>query len=163
MATASCTHSLVTRSSPSIRQLTPSMSHEHLKTSNDLSLRLPKNRSCLPVLSMRQESAVLEVTSKSWNPSILKSETPVLVEFYTNWCEPCNMVHQLLDEIATDYAGRLERVAINVEEEPRVAEEYDIKAVPIVVLFKNGEKQESVVGTMPKDFFMAAIERVLAS
>ncbi|XP_076886481.1 thioredoxin M3, chloroplastic-like [Bidens hawaiensis] len=163
MATASCTHSLATRSYPSIHQLTPSMSHEHLKTSNDLSFPVPKKRSRLPVLSMRQESAVLEVTPKSWNPSILKSETPVLVEFYANWCEPCNMVHQLIDEIATDYAGRLERVAINVEEEPRFAEEYDIKVVPIVVLFKNGEKQESVVGTMPKDFFVAGIERVLAS
>ncbi|KAI7729104.1 hypothetical protein M8C21_019442 [Ambrosia artemisiifolia] len=163
MAAASCTYSLVTRRYCSIPQLKPSIAQDQLKTSNDLSFRVPKNRSCLPVLSMRQESAVLEVTPKSWNPSILKSETPVLVEFYTSWCEPCQMVHQMINEIATDYAGRLECVAVDVEQEPRVAEQYDIKAVPIVVLFKNGEKCESVVGTMPKDFFVDAIERVLDS
>ncbi|KAJ0681938.1 putative protein-disulfide reductase [Helianthus annuus] len=161
MAAASCTYSPITRRYPSI--LTPSMAQRHLKTSYDLSFRVPNNRSPLPVLSMRQESAVLEVTPGSWNPSILKSETPVLVEFYTSWCEPCQMVHKLLDEIASDYPGQLERVEVNVEQEPRVAEEYGIKAVPIVVLFKNGEKRESVVGTMPKDFFVAAVERVLAS
>lgn len=107
--------------------------------------------------------SVSEATPKSWNPSILKSDTPVLVEFYTSWCEPCQMVHQMIDEIATDYDGKLKCVAVNVEEEPRVAEEYDIKAVPIVLLFKDGEKCESVVGTMSKEFFVAAIDRVLAN
>ncbi|KAD2393118.1 hypothetical protein R6Q59_012792 [Mikania micrantha] len=162
MAAASCNYSPVTRP-----QLTVSsssfMTQENLKTSCDFSFRVLKIRSRVPVLSTRQESAVSELTSQSWNPSVLKSETPVLVEFYTNWCEPCQMVHQLVNEIAADYAGKLECVSVNVEHEPQMAEEYDIKAVPIVLMFKNGEKLESVVGTMPKDFFVAAIERVLAS
>ncbi|KAI3815201.1 hypothetical protein L1987_14861 [Smallanthus sonchifolius] len=162
MAAASCTYSPVTRPQLTVSS-SSSMSQEHLKTSYPSSFRVPKIRSRLPVISMRLESAVSEVTSRSWNPSVLKTETPVLVQFYTSWCEPCQMVHQLVDEIASDYAGQLECVAVDVEQEPRVAEEYDIKAVPIVLLFKNGEKRESVVGTMPKDFFVAAIERVLAS
>ncbi|GKA85544.1 thioredoxin M3, chloroplastic-like protein [Tanacetum coccineum] len=157
MASASCAYSLVTRH---YRRLT---SQQQIKSSCAFSFRVPKNRRSLKVISMRQESQVSEVTPKSWNPSILKSETPVLVEFYTSWCEPCQMVHQVIDEIASDYDGKLKCVAVNVEEEPQVAEEYDIKAVPIVVLFKDGEKCESVIGTMPKEFFVAAIERVLAN
>ncbi|KAI3712253.1 hypothetical protein L1987_70804 [Smallanthus sonchifolius] len=162
MAAASCTYSPVTRPQLTLSS-SSSMSQEYLKTSYNSSFRVPKTRYHLPVISMRLESAVSEVTSRSWNPSVLKTETPVLVQFYTSWCEPCQMVHQLVDEIASDYAWQIECVAVNVEEEPRIAEEYDIKAVPIVLLFKNGEKRESVVGTMPKDFFVAAIERVLAS
>ncbi|KAJ9537875.1 hypothetical protein OSB04_030608 [Centaurea solstitialis] len=217
---------LLTHSS-SIPHLTmlssPSISHQHLKSSSSSALcfRVPKNRSRLRLVSMRQGSKgnrltcsmmilfntqltyahgyarshvrdpyghltnpsvtmdrpmvrvsshahpcivpVSEVTSESWNTSILESETPVVVEFYTSWCGPCQMVHRVMDEIATDYNGKLKCVAVNVDQEPHVAEEYDIKAVPIVLLFKNGEKCESVVGTMPKEFFVAAIERVLAS
>ncbi|KAK9060356.1 hypothetical protein SSX86_021060 [Deinandra increscens subsp. villosa] len=161
-ASSSCTYSPITPPYPSIPKLTPLLSSQrNLKTS---SYGFPfQYQSRRFVVSMSQESTVSQVTSQSWNPSILKSETPVLVVFYTSWCEPCQIVHQLVDEIAADYAGRLERVAVNVEEEPLVAEEYDVKAVPIVLIFKNGEKRESVVGTKPKDFFVAAIERVLAS
>ncbi|XP_024980094.1 thioredoxin M3, chloroplastic-like [Cynara cardunculus var. scolymus] len=161
-ASAFCAYYLVTRPSSSMLS-SSSTSHQHLKRSSALSFRVPKTRSRLRVVSMRHESKVSEVTAESWNTSILESETPVMVEFYTSWCGPCQMVHRVTDEIATDYAGKLKCVAINVDQEPRVAEEYNIKAVPIVLLFKNGQKLESVVGTMPKEFFVAAIERVLAS
>ncbi|KAI3789315.1 hypothetical protein L2E82_02108 [Cichorium intybus] len=157
---ASSAYFLVTRPSPSIPQFTLQSSSF---TSHAFCFRSPKNRSRLPVLSMRQETKVSEVTTQSWNTSVLKSETPVLVEFYTNWCGPCQMVHQVIDEIATDYGGKLKRVVVNVDQEPQVAEQYDVKAVPIVILFKNGEKRESVVGSMSKEFFIATIERVLAT
>ena len=101
------------------------------------------------------------VTKDSWEKSILKSDVPVLVEFYASWCGPCQMVHRVIDEIAGEYDGRLKCYVLNTDSDLHIAEEYEIKAVPIVLLFKNGEKRESVVGTMPKDFYVAAIERVL--
>lgn len=103
------------------------------------------------------------VTGKSWNKLILQSDVPVLVEFYASWCGPCRMVHRVIDEIAADYSGRMKFFILNTDNDLDVAENYDIKAVPVVFLFKNGEKQESVIGTMPKEFYVAAIERVLSS
>ncbi|KAM3291538.1 thioredoxin M3, chloroplastic [Capsicum chacoense] len=103
------------------------------------------------------------VTTKSWEKLILRSDTPVLVEFHATWCGPCQMVHRVIDEIAAEYSGRLKCYVLDADKESKVAENYDIKAVPVVILFKNGEKFESVIGTMPKEFYVAAIERLLAT
>ncbi|KAL2627593.1 hypothetical protein AAZV13_07G181600 [Glycine max] len=103
------------------------------------------------------------VTKDLWDNSILKSETPVLVIFYANWCGPCRMVHRIIDEIATEYAGKLKCFIVNTDTDMQIAEDYEIKAVPVVLMFKNGEKCDSVIGTMPKEFYVAAIERVLKS
>ena len=102
-------------------------------------------------------------TKDLWDNSILKSETPVLVIFYANWCGPCRMVHRIIDEIATEYAGKLKCFIVNTDTDMQIAEDYEIKAVPVVLMFKNGEKCDSVIGTMPKEFYVAAIERVLKS
>lgn len=103
------------------------------------------------------------VTKGSWDKLILNSEVLVLVEFYASWCGPCRMVHRIMDEIAEEYEGKIRRFVLNTDDDLEVAEDYEIKAVPVVLLFKNGKKCESVVGTMPKDFYMAAINRTMAS
>ncbi|XP_014507223.1 thioredoxin M3, chloroplastic isoform X2 [Vigna radiata var. radiata] len=123
---------------------------QHLQTP----LLLPK------IQSSRHQ---ITVTKDLWDNSILKSETPVLVIFYANWCGPCRMVHRIIDEIAAEYAGKLKCFIVNTDTDMQIAEDYDIKAVPVVLMFKNGQKCDSVIGTMPKEFYVAAIERVLKS
>ncbi|KAA8521692.1 hypothetical protein F0562_012318 [Nyssa sinensis] len=116
----------------------------------------------LRIFCLRDPKALV-VTGKLWDKLILKSEIPVLVEFYASWCALCIMVHRVIDEIATEYDGRLKCFLLQADNDLQVAENYDIKAVPVVLLFKNGEKCKSVVGTMPKEFYVAAIEKVMAS
>ncbi|KAG5143725.1 hypothetical protein JHK82_019420 [Glycine max] len=115
------------------------------------------------IQSLRHKTRATPVTKDLWDNSILKSETPVLVIFYANWCGPCRMVHRIIDEIATEYAGKLKCFIVNTDTDMQIAEDYEIKAVPVVLMFKNGEKCDSVIGTMPKEFYVAAIERVLKS
>ncbi|XP_073118547.1 thioredoxin M3, chloroplastic-like [Henckelia pumila] len=121
-----------------------------------------KSHSRLRVSCLRDTKASV-VTGDSWDKLILNSDTPVLVEFFASWCGPCNMVHRVIDEIATDYSGKLKCFVLDADCDRQVAENYEIKAVPVVLLFKDGIKRESVMGTMPKEFYMAAIDRVLAS
>ncbi|KAK1263992.1 hypothetical protein QJS04_geneDACA022030 [Acorus gramineus] len=97
-------------------------------------------------------------TVSSWKESVLKSKIPVLVTFWASWCGPCRMVHQVIDEVSEEYAGRVSFHRINTDENPQIATEYGIVRIPTVLLFKNGEKQRFITGTMPKSVYVAAIE-----
>lgn len=73
------------------------------------------------------------------------------------------MVHRIMGELAEEYNGKVKCLVVNTDEDLEIAERYEIKAVPVVLFFKNGKKRECVVGTMPKDFYVAAINRVMDS
>ncbi|KVI10789.1 thioredoxin M3, chloroplastic-like [Cynara cardunculus var. scolymus] len=167
-SSSSAYHSLLTRPPSHNRHhfSPPSFSFSSPRQINgfsSLSFHPTKTPSPLRLVSMRRQSKATVVTGQSWEASIMDSKTPVLVEFYASWCGPCQMVHRVIDEIAGEYGGRLKCFVLNADQDPQITEEYEIKAVPIVLLFKNGQQLESVVGTMPKEFYVAAIERVLSS
>jgi thioredoxin len=90
------------------------------------------------------------VTESTFEQEVLSSDTPVLVDFWAEWCGPCHAVAPILDKIVEERAGELKLVKVNIDEEPALAERYGIASIPTIVLFEDGEPAEAAIGAMPK-------------
>ncbi len=101
---------------------------------------------------------VLEFTDANFQADVISSETPVLVDFWAPWCGPCKMLIPTIEELGADYAGKAKIGKINTDENPQAATEYQVSAIPTVMLFKGGEVVERFVGVTPKDKFTASID-----
>ena len=90
------------------------------------------------------------VTDDSFEVDVLKADGPVLVDFWAEWCGPCRLVAPVLEEIAKDYAGKITVVKVNVDENPKIARDYQILSIPTMSLFSGGQVVKSIVGARPK-------------
>jgi thioredoxin 1 len=99
----------------------------------------------------------LAVTEESFEQEVLSSDTPVLVDFWAEWCQPCHMVAPVLDKIVEERPGQLKLVKVNIDEQPAIAQRYGIASIPTMVLFKDGEPAAAALGAQPK----SALERQL--
>ena len=102
-------------------------------------------------------------TDANFEDLVVKSDVPVLVDFWAPWCGPCRMVGPVLDEIAKEYAGRAKVVKVNVDEETAIAGSMGIRSIPTVALFRNGEVKDVLVGARPKAAFAAALDKALGN
>ena len=96
-------------------------------------------------------SSAAAVTDLSFETEVLKSDKPVLVDFWAPWCGPCRMVAPVVDEIAKDFEGKLKVLKLNTDENPNVASQYGIRSIPTLMMFKGGDKVDTVVGAVNKD------------
>ncbi len=90
------------------------------------------------------------VTDETFNQEVLKSDTPTLVDFWAVWCGPCRMVAPVVDEIAREQAGKLKVMKLDVDENQNTAMVYGVMSIPTLILFKNGQPVERIVGFRPK-------------
>ncbi len=101
---------------------------------------------------------VLDATFKS---EVLDSQTPVLVDFWATWCAPCRAIAPALEELATQYKGQLKIVKLDVDENPATAEQFGIRSIPTLLMFKGGKVVEQLVGAAPKSKLEDSIKKVL--
>ena len=92
----------------------------------------------------------LEITSANFEETVLKSDKPVLVDFWAEWCGPCHMVGPIVDELHTDYDGKAVVGKVNVDDQQEIAAQYGIRNIPTILFFKNGEMVDKNVGVAPK-------------
>jgi len=98
------------------------------------------------------------VTDENFDGEVLKSETPVFVDFWATWCPPCKIVGPIVDEIAEEMEGKLKVCNVNVDESPQTAQAHGIKAIPTLILFKDGNAVKTLVGALPKEEIKKEIE-----
>ncbi|HEY9233269.1 MAG TPA: thioredoxin [Blastocatellia bacterium] len=102
-----------------------------------------------------------EVTDQSFEQDVLKSEVPVLVDFWAEWCGPCKMLAPTVEKVAGEYEGKAKVVKLNIDDNNQVAQQYGIKGIPTLILFKNGSEADRTVGLTTKDNISRMIDRVL--
>ncbi len=93
---------------------------------------------------------VVHATAANFDAEVLKSELPVLVDFWAPWCGPCRMIGPALEELAQEYDGKVKICKVNVDEDGEVAARFGVKSIPAVFLFKDGQEEDRFVGARPK-------------
>ncbi|RMD70043.1 MAG: thioredoxin TrxA [Gammaproteobacteria bacterium] len=101
---------------------------------------------------------IIEVTDSDFEDKVLKSEKPVLVDFWAEWCGPCKVIAPVLEEIAKDYEGKLVVAKLNIDDNPQTPPKYGIRGIPTLILFKNGNVEAIKVGAVSKSQLSAFLD-----
>ena len=105
---------------------------------------------------------IVTLTQDNFETEALKSATPMLVDFWAEWCGPCKMIAPLLDELADEYDGKVKIGKVNIDEQQNLAAEYGVRAIPTLLVFHHGEVADQLVGARSKRDLKASLDRVAA-
>jgi len=104
---------------------------------------------------------VVTLSEDNWEQEVLKSDTPVLVDFWAQWCGPCRMVAPVLDQIASEMDGKVRIAKLDVDSNQKIAYQFQVSSIPTFILFKDGQMADRMMGAMPKSAFESFINRNL--
>lgn len=101
---------------------------------------------------------ILQISDAEFETKVLKSATPVLVDFWAEWCGPCKMIAPILEDVAVDYAGKLIVAKVNIDNNPETPQRYGVRGIPTLILFKEGEVHATKVGALAKSQLAAFLD-----
>ena len=104
----------------------------------------------------------IEVTDDTFEQEVEKSSTPVLVDFWADWCAPCKMIAPIVEELAGEYDGQVKFAKLDVDSNPKVAMKYSIRGIPTLLIFNGGKVQDTVVGAVPKSALKSRLDQAVA-
>jgi thioredoxin 1 len=104
----------------------------------------------------------LEVTDSTFEQQVLQAKQPVLVDFWAVWCGPCKAIAPIVEELASDYEGKLKVMKLDVDDNPRTAMAYGVQSIPTLLVFKDGKPAERIVGAVPKKVIVDKLQSVMA-
>ena len=103
----------------------------------------------------------VEITDDTFDQEVIQSETPVLVDFWADWCAPCKMIAPMVDELADEYDGKIKFAKLDVDSNPMTATNFGIRGIPTLLIFKGGKPVESVVGAVPKSTLKKKLDEAI--
>src|SRR5579864_3160920 len=106
---------------------------------------------------------VLHVTDSNFEAEVLKSDKPVLIDFWAPWCGPCKAIAPAVEELATEYDGRLKVVKMNVDDNPQTPARYGVRGIPNLLIIKGGQVKEQIIGAVPKGTLVKAVDNAIAA
>ncbi len=104
-------------------------------------------------------TAIMEVTDANFDQEVLKSDQPVLIDFWAVWCGPCKALSPIVDEVAQSYSGKVKVAKMNVDQNPGTPGRYGIRGIPTLLLFKGGQVKEQIVGYVPRETIEKVIDK----
>jgi len=106
-------------------------------------------------------AALINVSDQNFESEVLKSDVPVLVDFWAEWCNPCKMIAPIVEKIAREFEGKVKVAKVDVDSNPDIASKFGIRSIPTVMIFKEGGLVEQVVGVVPEPQLKKLVEKVI--
>lgn len=103
----------------------------------------------------------LEIGDRSFEEEVIKSNQPVLVDFWAPWCAPCRTVSPIIEKLANEYQGKFKFCKLNIDDNPKIAAEFHIISIPTILFFKDGRVEDTVIGAVPEGVIRPKIDRLL--
>jgi thioredoxin len=116
----------------------------------------------LPVGNVRDDARPMTVTDATFAAEVERSPVPVLLDAWAPWCGPCRMIAPVVDQLATELAGRVRVGKLNIDENPVTASRFDVRSIPMLLVFKGGREIDRIVGVQPKSEIARRVERAIA-